>query len=268
MKSKLNRRYNVIKPVQKDPRNFKYSLKMASAAVVNPPKASVQAGCPPVVNQLDIGSCTANAGAGMNDFNQLAELKAKESPATGKQIFEAGQFFPSSRLQLYYDERVLEGDPMEDGGAQVSDVVKVLCDNGVCKEVTWPYNEQLTFTAPSSQAVKEAALHKSSVYMELENINDMKHCIASGFPFIFGFMVYESFESDTVATTGIMPMPGPNEECLGGHCVLAVAYDDSKKAFLVRNSWGTDWALGGYFWMPYAFISNPDYASEFFTVRK
>ena len=268
MMSKLNKRYNVIKPTKKDPRDFKYSLKMGVAAPIIPPSANLKDYCPPVVNQLDIGSCTGNAGAGMNDFNQLHQLRNHMSTNVGKQMYDTKSFAPSSRLQLYYDERVIEGDPQEDGGAQVRDAVTVLCNTGICKETTWPYNEQLTFTKPSTQAYAEAALHKSSVYMELETLNDMKHCIASGFPFIFGFMVYESFESDAVATTGNMPMPAPSEECMGGHCVMAVGYDDKTQMFLVRNSWGTDWGLAGYFHMPYSFISNPNYASDFWTVRK
>jgi C1A family cysteine protease len=67
----------------------------------------------------------------------------------------------------------------------------------------------------------------------------MQGCLASGYPFVFGFTVYESFESDTVAQTGIVPMPAQGEQVLGGHCVVAVGYDDTQRRFIVRNSWGT-----------------------------
>jgi C1A family cysteine protease len=96
----------------------------------------------------------------------------------------------------------------------------------------------------------------------------MKSCLADGYPFAFGFTVYSAFEGAQVAKTGILKMPDlKKEEVVGGHAVLAVGYDDTKKAILVRNSWGASWGLKGYFWMPYAYISNAKLASDFWTIR-
>jgi C1A family cysteine protease len=95
----------------------------------------------------------------------------------------------------------------------------------------------------------------------------MKACLASGYPFIFGFTVYDSFESDAVAKTGIVPMPSKTELVLGGHAVMAVGYDDSKKWFIVRNSWGEDWGDKGYFYIPYDYLTNKNLASDFWTIK-
>ena len=58
-------------------------------------------------------------------------------------------------------------------------------------------------------------------------------------------------------------MPDTNtESILGGHAVVAVGYDDSKECFIVRNSWGTNWGDAGYFYMPYAYLTNPELASD------
>ena len=65
----------------------------------------------------------------------------------------------------------------------------------------------------------------------------------------------------------MMPMPTPDENVAGGHAVCAVGFDDNKQAFIVRNSWGTSWGANGYFYMPYAFISNEEYASDFWVVK-
>ena len=73
---------------------------------------------------------------------------------------------------------------------------------------------------------------------------------------MFGFDVYDSFESDTVAATGIVPMPGPDESCLGGHCVYCVGYDDGNLSFLCVNSWGNGWGQKGLFQMPYAYLTD------------
>jgi C1A family cysteine protease len=81
-------------------------------------------------------------------------------------------------------------------------------------------------------------------------------------------MLYESMESIEVKKTGVMPLPKPKrEELKGGHAVLAVGYDDRRNAVLARNSWGPDWGIGGYFWMPYKFISNPEFTHSFWTIR-
>jgi len=91
--------------------------------------------------------------------------------------------------------------------------------------------------------------------------------LASGFPIVFGMTVYDSFLGEAVAASGVVPMPAVTESCQGGHAVLAVGYDDAKDAVLVRNSWGADWGEDGYFWLPYAYITNPDLASDLWVVR-
>lgn len=125
----------------------------------------------------------------------------------------------------------------------------------------WPYSDQNTDPDPCPQCpyakkptaacFTEAAKHKVKSYQRLTPILEtLKGCLASGFPFVFGFTVYQSFESQQVAQTGIMPMPAPSEKVVGGHAVLAVGYDDSTQHFIVRNSWGDGWGLKGYFMMP------------------
>ena len=84
---------------------------------------------------------------------------------------------------------------------------------------------------------------------------------------MFGFTVYESFESQEVAKTGVVPMPAPGEQVVGGHAVLAVGYDDSAQTFMVRNSWGTGWGQAGYFTMPYAYLTTRGLSSDFWTIR-
>ena len=95
----------------------------------------------------------------------------------------------------------------------------------------------------------------------------MKNCLLSGLPVVFGFGVYESFESEEVAKTGIMPIPNKNEKLLGGHAVMAVGYDDEKEHFIIRNSWGLEWGDRGYFYMPYTFIINQKMCSDFWCIE-
>ncbi len=95
----------------------------------------------------------------------------------------------------------------------------------------------------------------------------MKGCLASGYPYVFGMTVYESFESQSVAQSGHAQMPAAGEQVVGGHAVLAVGYDDSQQWFIVRNSWGNGWGMQGYFTLPYAYMTNQGLTSDYWTVR-
>ena len=108
---------------------------------------------------------------------------------------------------------------------------------------------------------------KRNIMSKIRTLTEMKTCLAEGFPFVFGFAVYESFEAPEVAKTGVVVMPGKNEDLLGGHAVLAVGYDDTTQRILVKNSWGTKWGMRGYFTMPYAYVSNRELADDFWVIR-
>jgi C1A family cysteine protease len=174
-----------------------------------------------------------------------------------------------SRLFIYYNERVMEGTVNSDPGAQIRDGVKSVSDLGVCPETEWPYDINKFANAPSKQCFTDAKKCQAVGYQRLDstNLNQLKGCIASGFPFVFGFTVYDAFESDDVAKSGILNMPAPKEKVQGGHAVLAVGYDDAAQRFTVRNSWGKDWGMKGYFTIPYSYLTTTDLADDFWTIR-
>jgi C1A family cysteine protease len=141
---------------------------------------------------------------------------------------------------------------------------------GVCPESMWKYSagKILFKRKPGANCYKEALKHQVLSYHRIvHDIDHMKGCLAEGFPFVFGFTVYDEFESDAVAKTGKLNLPGPKEEVQGGHAVMCVGYDDNTQRFLVRNSWGTDWGMKGYFTMPYEYLTNRNLADDFWTIR-
>jgi C1A family cysteine protease len=197
-------------------------------------------------------SCTANALVGSLEF---LEIKA------GHAVTDL------SRLFVYYNERAMEGTVNEDAGAMIRDGVKTLVKLGVCTEKKWPYVISKFTKKPTAVCYKEAGNHQVVSYHRVVGLQQMKQCLAEGYPFVFGFSVYESFESDAVAKSGKLDLPKPKEKQLGGHAVMAVGYDEASQRVLVRNSWGTDWGLKGYFTMPYGYISNANLADDFWTLR-
>jgi len=151
----------------------------------------------------------------------------------------------------------------------------------VCSEDEWPYDDTPPPTdggqfpagardgeEPTPACYKDALDHRLTSYSRvLRDQDQMRGCLAAGYPFVFGFTVYESFETQDMAQSGVMQMPQPDEQVLGGHAVLAVGYDDASQRFIVRNSWGTDWGQAGYFTMPYAYLTTRGLASDFWTMR-
>jgi len=178
-----------------------------------------------------------------------------------------GGFVPS-RLFIYYNERVIEGTEDQDAGAMIRDGIKSIAKQGVCPELEWPYLIRKFRTKPETKCYRDALDNQALTYYRVtQTINQMKGCLAAGYPFVFGFSVYESFESSAVARTGKAPMPKPRETLLGGHAVMAVGYSDAQKRFTVRNSWGTKWGMKGYFTLPYDYLLSSDLASDFWTIR-
>jgi C1A family cysteine protease len=218
-----------------------------------PAKTDLRDRCPKeIYDQGQLGSCTANAIGAAFEFELLKQ--------------QAQDFMPS-RLFIYYNERVIEGTVDSDSGAMIRDGIKSVAKQGVCPETTWPYDITDFAERPSDQCYTEAQQHRVASYQRIPRVlNQMKGCLADGHPFVFGFTVYESFESQEVAKTGVVPMPSPNEQMLGGHAVLAVGYDDAQQRFLVRNSWGDGWGMGGYFTMPYTYLTERSLSSDFWAI--
>ena len=218
-----------------------------------PPSADLRPHCPPVYDQGQLGSCTANAIAAALEFEQM---KQKE------------KYFMPSRLFIYYNERALEHTVASDSGAQIRDGIKSVGQQGDCSEKLWPYNIAKFAEQPPAACYQNAVKHKAILYQRVSRAaNQMKGCLASGYPFVFGFSVYDSFMRGTVAKTGHAGLPGPDEKLEGGHAVMAVGYDDANQWFLARNSWGAGWGIKGYFTLPYTYLLDENLADDFWTIR-
>jgi C1A family cysteine protease len=161
----------------------------------------------------------------------------------------------------------------------IRDGIKSVVKQGVCRETvptslkelrgaSWPYVIAQFTVKPPASCYTDAMNHQVISYRRvLQLLGQMKGCLASGYPFVFGFSVYESFETSAVARTGRVPMPKSGEAVIGGHAVAAVGYDDADQCFIVRNSWGAKWGRKGYCFMPYAYLTDPDLAADFWTIR-
>lgn len=246
----MKRKYGWIKD-KEDARDFLFVD--IQKKIILPKKVDLRTDCSPIENQGALGSCTANALAGALEF---LELKDKM------------KLVNLSRLFIYYNERAAEGTVDFDSGAQLRDGIKTLAKLGACPEKDWEYIISKFKIKPPQKAFANAAKHKIISYYRILNLQQMKNCIANGFPFVFGFVVFESFESKEVAKTGIVNMPRPDEKMLGGHAVVAVGYDDEEERFITRNSWGNKWGVSGYFTIPYEYLADKNLAADMWMILK
>ncbi|MBV8390316.1 MAG: C1 family peptidase [Mucilaginibacter sp.] len=248
---RLSSRYG-WRPDLPDHRDLAYA---APAAVLGslPPKVDLTSQCPPVYDQGQLGSCTANSIGAAFEF----ELLKQKLP----------DFMPS-RLFIYYNERAIENTINSDSGAQIRDGIKSIAKQGVCSETSWPYVISEFAIKPYQACYTEASHNTAISYHRVSrDINQMRGCLANGYPFVIGFTVYSSFESPQVAQTGVLNLPAPDENAIGGHAVLVVGYDDSSSRFTVRNSWGETWGQKGYFTMPYQYLLDANLSDDFWTIR-
>lgn len=235
-----------------DQRDYLYGARHPEVPPL-PSSVDLRTHCSPIEDQGALGSCTAQALVGAMEF-----LENKDGVP----------FKDLSRLFVYYNERVLIGTTGWDSGATLRDGIKTLARQGVCSEKLWPHIISRYKRKPTKPCYTEGLDHQITLYERLLSVDEMLGCLADGFPFVFGFSVYESFEFGEVATTGVAVMPEPEERLLGGHAVLAVGYDFSSQRFLVRNSWGPRWGKQGYFTMPYAYLDNRNLSDDFWTIRR
>lgn len=246
-------------PDPPDHRDLKFNLSRAARGAL-PPTVDPRANQPPIRDQGELGSCT---GHGMAATLECGNVRNGEP------------LVPLSRLMAYYNARRLDGTTAYDSGASIRSVVKAAARWGCCPEDCWPYDIAKFMDQPSRRCYSEA---RSSLVLKYERVaqdrDALRAVLAAGLDIVFGFTVYESFEDEYTARTGIVRMPGRGEHAISGHCVRAIGYTDvalpdvPARHFICANSWGSDWGLKGYFALPYEYMISDDLAADFWVVKK
>lgn len=206
-------------------------------------------------NQGTLGSCTAHAvGAACLYLDIYDNDMRIVSP---------------SRLFLYYNARLIEGTTASDEGAEIRNAIKSASKFGYIDEASWPYRLR-SFTKKPPQSLYTAATKERVRKYErvAREISDFKAALTASLPVVVGISVYDSMSAAKVTKTGQIPLPRKKDKLEGGHAVLLVGYDDEKRHFIVRNSWGTGWGDKGHGYLPYEYILNPDLSDDFWIIKR
>ena len=133
-----------------------------------------------------------------------------------------------SRLLIYYNERVMEHSVASDSGAQIRDGTRAW-PTGRPPDTEWPYAIAKFKTEPAAACYQDAPKDRAVSYRRVtQSLGQLKGCLASGWPFAFGFTVYERFESPAVAKSGHGAPPASGEAVVVGDAVVGVGDDDAR----------------------------------------
>jgi C1A family cysteine protease len=211
--------------------------------------------CPPVYDQHNLNSCSANAIAAALWFEDRRTI-SPDAPSP-------------SRLFIYYNERAHEHVVHHNVAVSLSDGYRSVATRGVCPEEMWPYHVRHYARKPPRHCFHAAGSDRALSYFRLHrSIDIMEACLAEGSPFTLGVSVHQSFMSKRVKRTGVIPVPTRHDPLLGGHAMLVVGYDHAKAHFIVRNSFGRKWGMDGYCFIPYAFAMHESLSWDFWTCTR
>jgi len=250
--SKLGRKYG-LKISLPDQRDRYYSIPNEILFKELPPVVDLRPGCPPVRDQGQVGACTAFACTAMLGYDRIRQ----GLPA-----------FAYSELYLYWKTRQKEGTTSVDVGATIKDTIQTALKIGVCAEELWPYLLANVTKRPTKKCDQSAAQHKADGYMRVpQNLLHMKSLLYSKSTFNAGISVYESFEGEGALSTGMVPIPAPNEQFLGGHALLICGYIDEIRCFIAQNSWSVNSGDKGFLYLPYSYLERYDLAADLWTIQ-
>jgi C1A family cysteine protease len=236
----LEPKANGYRPDPYDPRDLHFEQLQTKLGTVSSAGEDLRNFCSTVEDQRATSSCVTNAAVGALEILQAVQ----GDPAVDL-----------ARLFVYYNARVVINETTKDDGCHIRHAMASLSSMGVCPEDVWPFDDAKITVRPSWKAYKTSYVHRFEGYYRIdgtgeERIQKIEAALSAKHPVEFGVEIYKSFSY----CTG--PVPANAGIKRGRHAMLIVGFDRGSRTFIIRNSWGTNWGDGGYFYAPYSWLDQ------------
>ena len=188
----------------------------------------------PIRNQGTQGTCYAQSAACMKELQEKTDYGLDEHLSP--------QFFYNNRD--YWNNNEQDGDDInEDYGMTGRDVMRILQHVGICKESEYLYGTIDKIDEIPEYLKINASDHKIKNYARVNSLIDLKSSLSENGACLIAFPVYNYSDQLWIQNN--------DEAMVGGHAMTVVGYDDEQQHFIIRNSWGENWADKGYCYYKY-----------------
>ena len=203
-----------------------------------PAQVNLAGTLPPPGNQNPTGSCVSWAAT------YAAASQAARRAGLGSSV----------RLSPAFTYNQMSRDPYCRIGTNASKTLDLLRDVGALPIEEYAFDGGWCGRLPSAAELQRAAKYKIKSWSRFDatNLEAVKAQLARGVPVIFDLRMSNEFK----AIKGDSVFDGGATQNGGGHTMIAIGYDDARKAFRIENSWGRKWADGGYAWLSYNFWTH------------
>jgi hypothetical protein len=243
--------------IEATPQKIAYSFRSFAAM---PSSYSLEKYCPTPANQGNHGTCVAFA----NGYGIATILYAKTHNLTDKALINKYAFSPTF---LYEQIKNVNDKDCQSGADPITALITMIKQGeALMKTVPYACGALITSSAKSeaiNYKIRDAAMlfaakgmmKDDAYYKEPQDIiNSTKKALTEGSPISGGFNIPQSFFSIKSPVWTSDPAEVNKDWKHNGHAMAIVGYDDNVAggAFRILNSWGNQWADGGYVWMKYA----------------
>lgn len=222
-----------------NPTNWEF-MKLAKAQATTqkklPSKVSLKDKFPPVYHQI-YGNCTSNAVLGADAY-----------------YYHTDKWTPST-VFTYYNQRKMDGvKTKKDIGSYIESALEAVRKFGACSAKVWANDKPFT-KKPSKEAYENGKKgHEVTKYYRLKTLLQIKKALALGYPVCIDMQwAFKTMNKNYILDTPTKKEAFDSESC---HAIVIVGYDDKKKLFEFRNSWGENWGNKGYAYFTYKAVEN------------